>query len=138
VNYFVNAQQFSAHPIYEAVVQANPALAFTSSHEPGTSQRRQELFHHLVRTSSTNNDRKTDSLVVPAKLQKFERAVERAWIQHLQTYCQHELNNRQSRLEAAKGFFGIGADWEKVRQITAEKLEACERLSALGYSIQHY
>jgi DnaJ family protein B protein 12 len=42
------------------------------------------------------------------------------------------LDSKQRRKDQAIGFFGIGADWEKVKQIEAETVESCETLKAMG------
>ena len=55
----------------------------------------------------------------------------------LQSYCRDEIARRQERLERAKGFFGIGADWDRFKAIEKEKLEHCERLAKFGYSVRY-
>jgi DnaJ family protein B protein 12 len=42
------------------------------------------------------------------------------------------LDSKQRRKDEALGFFGIGADWEKVKQIEAETVESCETLKRMG------
>ncbi|KIL69283.1 hypothetical protein M378DRAFT_184467 [Amanita muscaria Koide BX008] len=65
-------------------------------------------------------------------LVKFEGAVEQAYTQDLYLQCQRGIDRRERRKEAEVGVFGIGTDWEKVRQIEQEKVEACEELKRLG------
>lgn len=123
VDYFVNARQFSAHPIYEAVVKANPALGFASTHESGSSPFRQDLLRHILTPQQlptpAAESTSQPTFVVPAALSKFERAVERSYVLTLQSYCQNEIASRNERLDRARGFFGIGADWVKVQLLPA-------------------
>ena len=119
----VNARQFSAHPIYEAVVKANPALGFASTHESGSSPFRQDLLRHILTPQQlptpAAESTSQPTFVVPAALSKFERAVERSYVLTLQSYCQNEIASRNERLDRARGFFGIGADWVKVQLLPA-------------------
>ncbi|KAH9066701.1 DnaJ-domain-containing protein [Lactarius vividus] len=65
-------------------------------------------------------------------LRQFEENVDRAFTQEKYALCQNEMDSKQRRKERAVGFFGIGADWEKVRQIEAEPAENCETLKRMG------
>lgn len=80
-----------------------------------------------------------------------------AWGKEL-TFSGPKINRRQQLLERERGFFGIGANWEKVRsrlpasrasgagadsshnaqvkEITDARLEHCERLTAMGYNVR--
>ena len=66
------------------------------------------------------------------KLWEFENKVDRAYTQEMYALCQHGMDARQRRRDTAIGFFGIGADWDKVRQIDAEKVDSCEVLKGMG------
>jgi len=65
-------------------------------------------------------------------LRQFEDNVDRAFMQEKYALCQSELDSKQRRKERAVGFFGIGADWDKVKQIEAEPAENCETLKRMG------
>ena len=65
-------------------------------------------------------------------LAKFERNVEQAYTQNLYAQCQRGVDQKERRKEAEVGIFGIGTDWEKVREIEQEKVESCEELKRLG------
>ncbi|KAI0305867.1 hypothetical protein B0F90DRAFT_1873329 [Multifurca ochricompacta] len=67
-----------------------------------------------------------------AALRRFEEKVDRAFTQETYALCQHGLNSKQRRKEQASGFFGFGADWEKLKQIDAEIVESCETLKGMG------
>lgn len=149
VDYFVNAKQFSSHPIYANILESNPTLAFKSRHEKSSSPYRNDLLQHILKsvpavtTAEPVNDSPPSSKDhsaleqrVPPSLLVFEKTVERTHVQLLQQYCQNEIQSRNQRLDTARGFFGIGADWDKVRAITNEKLEACSKLRDLGYQVR--
>lgn len=46
--------------------------------------------------------------------------------------CEQGKQRKRDRIDAHRGFFGIGADYEAIRQIQAEPIESCQRLSTLG------
>ncbi len=68
---------------------------------------------------------------VPA-LRRFEENVDQAFTRETYEVCQRGLDSKQRRKDQALGFFGIGADWEKVKQIEAETVESCETLKRMG------
>ncbi|THH14978.1 hypothetical protein EW146_g5419 [Bondarzewia mesenterica] len=78
----------------------------------------------IARTASTGGKQTV--------LREFEQKIDRAYTQEMYALCQHGLDAKQRRRDAAIGFFGIGADWDKVRQIDAEKVESCEVLKTMG------
>ncbi|GAA5904513.1 hypothetical protein JCM5296_005467 [Sporobolomyces johnsonii] len=150
VTYFVNPDQFGQHPIYDSFVRANPDLGFSSAHAPDTTPYRRDLAEHLRQSAAaTASDpveagaaqseaqRAPHKLKIPSSLLSFERNVERSFINRLQNYCRHEINMRQEKLERARGFLGIGTDYDKIREITQQKLEHCERLSQYGYNVRY-
>jgi DnaJ homolog subfamily B member 12 len=63
--------------------------------------------------------------------------VENHYLSRLQGFCRREIEERQDALVSARGFLGIGADWEEVKKIQARKLESCEKLRSLGYSVRY-
>ncbi|KAM0789426.1 hypothetical protein ACM66B_000251 [Microbotryomycetes sp. NB124-2] len=142
VKYYVNPVQFAQHPIYEAVIRDNPQLGFESKHQPGSSAYRNDLTRFMRQFAATMTSEGQATAVpvatkVPASLAKFERNVENAYVNRLQSLCRQELLYRDERLDRARGFLGFGADTEKIKQITAEKLPRCEELSSLGYSVRY-
>jgi DnaJ homolog subfamily B member 12 len=74
----------------------------------------------------------SDKLQSMPTLRRFEENVDRAFTRETYAVCQRGLDSKQRRKEQALGFFGIGADWEKVKQIEAETVESCEKLKAMG------
>lgn len=61
----------------------------------------------------------------------FERVVEKHYEEHLYSLCQAEYENKERRIDQQKGFFGFGADWDRVREIQGESLPYCEKLKDL-------
>lgn len=86
-----------------------------------------EFSSHPIAAEIARTD-KSQSL--PA-LARFEDKVDQAFTQAKYSECQRGLDSKQRRKEQASGFFGIGADWEKVKQIEAETVESCETLKRL-------
>ncbi|TFY58810.1 hypothetical protein EVG20_g8012, partial [Dentipellis fragilis] len=109
VKYHVNSAEFTGHPIYAEIKRA----AVAAGQEGAVT---------------TPNAGKVFS---PA-LKRFEDGVDRAYTQELYSLCQRGLDAKQRRKDQAIGIFGFGVDWDQVRAIEAEKVEACERLRALG------
>lgn len=65
-------------------------------------------------------------------LGNFEGSVERAYTRELYGRCQAGMDSKERRKEREVGIFGLGADWEKVKQIEEEKVPECEELRRLG------
>jgi DnaJ family protein B protein 12 len=65
-------------------------------------------------------------------LNRFENSIERTYIRDLDGRCQMGLEHKERRKEVEVGFFGIGANWEKVKEIDAEVVPSCEELKTLG------
>ena len=65
-------------------------------------------------------------------LRRFESNVENSWVKEVYAQCQRSVDLKERRKEREIGLFGIGTDWEKVRQIESEKIESCEELRRLG------
>ncbi|GAA5993367.1 hypothetical protein JCM10908_002631 [Rhodotorula pacifica] len=155
VEYFVAPEQFAQHPLYESLVTTNPTLGFTSEHPPQSARYRRDLVKHLKESGATASpvnsasgdtasaaDPQPDAppkLKIPSRVRSFEKNVEQAWVNRLHAYCRHEIGARRDRLDAARGFLGIGRDPQKISQILAEKLPHCEKLSRIpGYSHIQY
>ncbi|KAK2463535.1 hypothetical protein APHAL10511_004286 [Amanita phalloides] len=65
-------------------------------------------------------------------LARFEGNVEQVYTQDLYLQCQRDVDRKEQKKQAEIGIFGIGTDWEKVRQIEQEKSKSCEELKRLG------
>lgn len=98
VDYFVNPPQFSQHPIYDSFLRENPHLGFESSSEPGTPGYRRDLerFIRLPPRVPEAGEAPLPKLKIPRDLAKFERTVERSYINRLQAICRQEVSGRAS------------------------------------------
>jgi len=61
-------------------------------------------------------------------LYSFERSIEQHWTNQMMRMCELEMQDRNRKADAQRGFFGFGADWEAVKRIERGKLESCEVL----------
>ncbi|RUO95998.1 hypothetical protein BC936DRAFT_142826 [Jimgerdemannia flammicorona] len=67
------------------------------------------------------------------RLREFDSNVERYHVQNLQIMCRQEQNERQRRINEARGtIFGIGFDEKKWTAAIHTKLPNCERLTEFG------
>lgn len=89
VDYFVNAQQFSRHPLYEEELKKNPFLSFEPSAAPGTSAYRQELFENILKPKQLDTKRGA-KIATSSAMKAFEKSVD--------TYYTRTLQHRVSSL----------------------------------------
>lgn len=67
-----------------------------------------------------------------ALLRGYEAGIERSYVAALRNACSQEYDYREARIERNRGLFGIGADWDTIKKIQAEKMPNCEKLQQLG------
>ena len=89
----------------------------------------QEFMSHPIAAEIARDDTRRGP-----QLSKFEDNVEKAFTRDLIVQCQVAIDRKNRRKEELIGVFGIGTDWEKVRAIDREPLEACDRLKQFGIS----
>jgi DnaJ family protein B protein 12 len=89
----------------------------------------QEFMSHPIAAEIARDDTKRGP-----QLSRFEENIEKAFTRDLITKCHFAIDRKRRRKEELIGMFGIGTDWEKVREIDKEPLEACDRLKQLGIS----
>ncbi|CAH7668158.1 hypothetical protein PPACK8108_LOCUS2626 [Phakopsora pachyrhizi] len=142
IKYFVNQAGFATHPMYEAYLKANPSLGFKPSNPSDKAENspvlRNELVKFLPKESKLLIEMRSvdrQRLKLPTSFKKFEQSVEATWIRKLQSECQHARDIRDNEKRNLMGFLGIGADWEAIRKLDAEKIPACEGLIELGYLV---
>ena len=73
-----------------------------------------------------------DSTTKGPQLSRFEDNIEKAFTRDLIVRCQFAIDRKHRRKEELIGLFGIGTDWEKVKEIDKEPLEACDKLKHFG------
>ncbi|GAA5830905.1 hypothetical protein JCM3766R1_006169 [Sporobolomyces carnicolor] len=142
VPYYVNPTQFASHPLYASYLRANPSLGFQSPNPSDSKLYKRDLVDFLQQQERELQKSKEENVKRPreeltTEYAKFEKSVETSWINRLQSYCRHEINNRQDSLDRARGFLGIGADYDRIRQLTAQKLPSCEALAEYGYNVRY-
>ncbi|GAA5912283.1 uncharacterized protein JCM6883_003306 [Sporobolomyces salmoneus] len=151
VPYYVNPNQFASHPLYASYLRANPSLGFQSPNPTDSKLYKRDLVDFLMQQEkdlqkSKEENQKRPKEELTNEYHKFEKSVESSWINRLQSYCRHEvshhefsssINNRQDALDRARGFLGIGADYDKIRKLTAQKLPSCEALAEYGYNVRY-
>ena len=121
------------HPFFQNLQSTNSEkLPFVPSTDDRTSAEYINQIVELARSYETL----PEQLTIPRDYLRFEQQIEQEYLQRLQGSCQWEIQNRNDRLQRARGFFGIGADWDEVKKIEQEELKACKRLRTLGYRIQ--
>ena len=89
----------------------------------------QEFMSHPIAAEIARDDARRGP-----QLSRFEENVEKAFTRELITQCHFAIDRKHRRKEELIGVFGIGTDWEKVREVDKEPLEACDRLKQLGIS----
>ncbi|ORY29134.1 hypothetical protein BCR39DRAFT_532765 [Naematelia encephala] len=86
----------------------------------------------LWKTVPEERRARKDAALYSPKVKAFERNVENYYIRHLQNECEDFNALKQQRISSEAGIFGIGADYDKIRAIRAEKSPACEQLKNWG------
>lgn len=133
VDYFVNTKQYATHPYYQSLLSANPeVLPFT----PASSDVKSTDYSRDLAEQAKSYQTLPDKLRIPRDYLRFEQGIEQNYLQRLQNMCNYEVQNRNERLQRARGFFGLGADWDEVKRIEAEELKHCSKLRSLGYRVQ--
>jgi len=135
IHYFVNPGEFSSHPVIGAELAKDGVKVGRVVEEPVPKAETQEKEGEKASTSKPETRK-----VVRGKgkqrgpaLQKFEDTVDRIYTQDLYAHCQRGRERKERAKEAEFGLFGIGTDWEKVKNIEAEVVESCEELKRLGF-----
>lgn len=90
-----------------------------------------EFSRHPIAAEIARSGQSVEPQHMPA-LRSFEENVDQAFTRETYEVCRRGMDSKQRRRDQAFGFFGIGADWEKVKQIEAETVESCETLKRMG------
>ena len=123
---------FSTPPTPEPRYTFTPSTRYNTERTTGSlgikyHVNSQEFMSHPIAAEIAR-----DSTQRGPQLSKFEENVERAFARDLIVQCQVAVDRKHRRKEELIGLFGIGTDWEKVKAIDKEPLEACNRLKQLG------
>jgi len=75
---------------------------------------------------------KAEDIKSGPELAKFEAGVERTYINEVYAQCRRALDRKERLRDAEVGLFGIGTDWEKVKQIENEVIPSCVEFEKLN------
>lgn len=135
----------SAMPgIFSSMGTPDPGFSFSPSHRYDTQRQTSSLNipyhvnkaefsqHPTIAAELAAQKSGSDTRISSSALKRFETSVERSYGQLLFQQCQIGMQRRDHRKESEVGFLGIGTNWDKVREIASEKIEACEEGKRLG------
>jgi DnaJ family protein B protein 12 len=103
VPYYVNPASWQAHPIYETI------------------------------PVNVRGEKQAGPKANSRQLNAFETRIEDRFAASYYSECQREHQKKERDLENARGFFGIGADLARLKEVQARKLESCEVLKRHGF-----
>ncbi|KAJ1951502.1 Chaperone protein dnaJ [Linderina macrospora] len=105
---------------------APPAYAFHQTSQYSqvrvTQNRNVEYWVNYSEFSQSPVAKKSSSLW------QFEMDIESQYISRLQRKCRQQMEAKRNRIHMAQGWFGVGADKDKLREAEAMKLPACDEL----------
>jgi DnaJ family protein B protein 12 len=133
VDYFVNTRQYATHPYFQSLLSTN---AEVMPFKPDNDDRKSPEYSQELVEQAKAYETLPPNIRIPRDYLRFEQGVEQLYLQRLQSMCNYEIQNRNERLQRARGFFGLGADWDEVKRIEAEELQNCSKLRKLGYRVQ--
>ncbi|KAI0312398.1 hypothetical protein OF83DRAFT_1067203 [Amylostereum chailletii] len=108
VAYHVNAAEFAGHPVAAEIARVRELGEGTGG--------------------KGDSNKKVDT----PYLRRFEQKVESTFAYEMRVGCERGLQSKQRRKDHEIGLFGLGTDWEKVKRIEEEAVEACEALKSKG------
>lgn len=82
-----------------------------------------------VPTPSEDADRRT--------LARFEVKVEKRYLELRYDTCARAIERRERAVDAKRGLFGIGADWDGIKKLKEERIEACEEVKRWGVRVEY-
>jgi len=130
IPYYVEPKSFGNHPVIGPELAREGVKVGKVVEEPLTASEIEKLTDKAAKRTKT---------VVRGKgkkrgpaLRNFEDTVEKVYTQDLYTQCRHGVDQKERKIEAERGIFGIGTDWDKVERIKQEKIPSCEELRRLG------
>jgi DnaJ family protein B protein 12 len=70
-------------------------------------------------------------------LAQFERKVEKRYLELRYDTCARAIERRERAMDAKRGLFGIGADWDGIKKLKEERIEACEEVKRWGVRVEY-
>jgi DnaJ family protein B protein 12 len=86
-------------------------------------------LRNAVPAPNEDTDRRT--------LAQFEFKVEKRYIELRYDTCLRAIGRRDRAMEAKRGVFGIGADWDGIKKLKEERFEACEELKRWEMRVEY-
>jgi len=128
IHYYVNPSEFNNHPVIGAEMAKEGVKAGWVVDEPvvkedGQTDKREPETRKVVRGKGKARG--------PA-LKGFEDTVERVYTNDLYSQCQRGIDKKQRAKDAELGIFGIGVDWDRVKEIEDQIVPSCKELERLG------
>lgn len=138
VEYFVNKPEWENSAIWQSVPEERRQEAGLSGSVAKYSGK-VRVFEMTVENYYINRLRNEVGQVVPVQfttssplLHSFTLLRPRLERNQLTFQCNEFEMNRRQQLSEAAGIFGIGADYEKIRQLRSLKSQSCEQLRSWG------
>jgi DnaJ homolog subfamily B member 12 len=87
-----------------------------------------KVEHNKATSSSSSQPRSPG-------LNRFEHSVEERWQGWKYNDCIRGRERIEAKIENLRGFMGIGTDWDAIKKLKEQKVEACEELKSKGFRI---
>ncbi|KAJ3928546.1 MAG: hypothetical protein NXY57DRAFT_964441 [Lentinula lateritia] len=134
VIYHINPAEFMHHPVLgpELVRDGVDLKAEYQKVKKEKESKKKEQTEERKEKPKDEEEKEKTKVKRGPHMTKFEDGVERAYISEVWTQCRRGQDRKERLLDAERGIFGIGTDWDKVRKIQKEPIEACVELERLG------
>ena len=70
-------------------------------------------------------------------LARFELKVEKRYLELRYDACARAIERRERAIDVKRGLFGIGADWDGIKKLKEERIEACEEVKRWGLRVDY-
>ena len=91
------------------------------------------MAHPTLRSAVPTPDEDTDRRT----LARFELKVEKLYLELRYDMCARAIERRQRTIDVKRGVFGFGADWEGIKKLKEERIEACEEVKQWGVRVEY-
>lgn len=91
------------------------------------------MNHPGLRTAVLTPDEDTDRRT----LARFDLKVEKRYLELRYDTCARAIERRERAMDAKRGVFGIGADWDGIKKLKEERIEACEEVKRWGVRVAY-
>lgn len=142
-DYYVNKPDFVQSHVFQQLKESNPDLHRQLDQ---LDTQTDPVFAPVHAATAEESDAGTaakkafsspSSVKFPRSFKEFEGRVESQLLHLLQLRCDNESDRRARQIQQASGFFGMGRDEEKLRELRQQRPPSCERLQKFGYRTSH-